>query len=138
MSAELKLPLKKSLAQKKRLMKKTLKLNEQAADYQVAEITSAAAYRTAEIYANMGKALMNSQRPAKLSGDALEQYDILLEDQAYPFEEQAIALHETNVERMTAGTYNVWIEKSLRQLAILIPARYAKLEKSTPYVAALH
>ena len=81
---------------------------------------------------------MNSQRPANLSGDALEQYDILLEDQAYPFEEQAITLHETNVERMASGTYNAWIEKSLRQLAILVPSRYAKREKSTPYVAAIH
>ena len=138
MDARLDLPLKKSLAHKKLLMEKTLKLNEQAADYQVAEITSAAAYRTAEIYANMGEALMNSQRPAKLSGEALEQYDILLEDQAYPFEEQAITLHETNVERMASGTYNAWIEKSLHQLAILVPSRYAKREKSTPYVAAIH
>jgi lysophospholipase L1-like esterase len=110
---------------------------EQAAGYQIAEVTTAATYQTAQIYAQMGVALLESQRPANLSGETLEQYNILLEEQAYPFEEQAIALHETNVKRIESGLYNVWIAKSLQQLAQLVPARYAKLERGAPFVTAL-
>jgi hypothetical protein len=33
--------------------------------------------------------------------------------------------------------YDAWIEKSLRELAHLVPGKYAKQERSTDYVAAL-
>jgi tetratricopeptide (TPR) repeat protein len=135
--ARLLLPLQKSLAVKKRLMDSAMQQYEQAAGYQIAEVTTAATYQTAQIYAQMGVALLESQRPANLSGETLEQYNILLEEQAYPFEEQAIALHETNVKRIESGLYNVWIAKSLQQLAQLVPARYAKLERGAPFVTAL-
>ncbi|MGB5178946.1 MAG: tetratricopeptide repeat protein [Gammaproteobacteria bacterium] len=131
------LPLKKSLATKKRLMQSAMQQYEQAAAYQVAEVTTAATFHTAQIYTELGVALLESQRPANLSGEPLEQYNILLEEQAYPFEEQAITLHETNVQRIASGLYNAWIEKSLQQLAQLVPAQYAKLERGAPYVTAL-
>jgi TolA-binding protein len=137
-AVRLDLPLKKSLATKKRLMEAALGQYAEAASYQVAEVTTASAYRTAQIYSQLGKALLDSQRPTSLSGEALEQYDILLEEQAYPFEEQAISLHETNVQRVEAGLYDAWIEKSLQALAQLVPARYAKLERSASYVEAIH
>ena len=132
------LPLKKSLATKKQLMDTALQQYEQAASYQFAEVTTAATFQTAQIYAELGAALMKSQRPKNLSGETLEQYNLLLEEQAYPFEEQAITLHETNVQRIESGLYNVWIEKSLQQLAQLVPAQYAKLERGASYVTALH
>ena len=47
-------------------------------------------------------------------------------------------LHETNAQRIESGLYDVWIEKSLQELAQLVPAQYAKLERGVPYVTALH
>jgi tetratricopeptide (TPR) repeat protein len=137
-SARLGLPLKKSLAVKKQLMENALKNYEQAAAYDLAEVTTAATYRTAEIYLLLSRALMESDRPPGLSGEALEQYDILLEEQSYPFEEQGISLHETNISRIEAGVYDSWIEKSMQQLAVLVPARYGKLERSASYVEAIN
>ena len=104
----------------------------------MADVTTAATYRRADVYLQMCRSLMESQRPVELSGEALEQYNFLLEDQAWPFEEQAIALHKTNIERIRSGTWNPWVEKSLQQLSSLVPAHYAKLERSTPYVETLH
>jgi TolA-binding protein len=137
-AARLALPLKQSLATKKRLLEAALQQYGEAADYRVAEITTAATCRTAQLYAQLGQALLASERPPNLSGEALEQYNILLEEQAYPFEEKAISLHEANVRRIETGIYNAWIEKSLEALALLEPARYAKLERSASYVEALH
>jgi len=137
-SARLGLPLKKSLAVKKQLMENALNNYEQAASYDVAEVTTAATYRTAEIYLLLSSALMESDRPPGLTGETLEQYDILLEEQAYPFEEQGITLHETNIARIDAGVYDSWIEKSMQQLAVLVPARYGKLERSASYVEAIN
>jgi TolA-binding protein len=136
-SVALRLPLKQSLQRKKQLLQDSLAQYEQAAAYGVAEVTTAAAYRTAQAYSELAGALMDSERPGNLDAAALEEYDVLLEDQAYPFEEQAIALHETNAARMDDGLYDAWIGKSLQALATLVPARYGKQERGASHVATL-
>jgi hypothetical protein len=67
----------------------------------------------------------------------LEQYELAIEDQAYPFEEKAIAVHEENLKLMSRGVYNEWIDKSLQKLAELMPARYARQEESSGIVSSL-
>jgi len=121
-------PLKKSLAEKRKAMEAALKAYEAAADYQVAEVTTAATFESAELYRQLGKDLMSSERPKNLKKDELEQYDVLLEEQAFPFEEKAIKLHEVNAARTKEGTYDEWVQKSFAALAQLNPGRYAKVE----------
>jgi outer membrane protein assembly factor BamD (BamD/ComL family) len=121
-------PLKKSLAEKRKAMEAALKAYTQAADYQVAEVTTAATYESAELYRQLGKDLMASERPKGLSKDELEQYNVLLEEQAFPFEEKAIQLHQVNTARTKDGTYDEWVQKSFAALAQLNPGRYAKVE----------
>jgi hypothetical protein len=58
----------------------------------------------------------------------LEQYNVLLEEQAFPFEEKAIKLHEVNAARAKDGTYDEWVQKSYAALAQLNPGRYGKVE----------
>jgi len=121
-------PLKKSLAEKRKSMEAALKAYEQAADYQVADVTTAATFESAELYRQLGKDLMSSERPKNLNKDELEQYDVLLEEQAFPFEEKAIKLHEVNAARTKDGTYDEWVQKSFAALAQLNPGRYGKVE----------
>jgi hypothetical protein len=61
----------------------------------------------------------------------------MLEEEAFPFEEKSIHVHEKNLELMATGIYNPWIEKSLDRLAQLMPGRYAKPEESTGPLASL-
>jgi tetratricopeptide (TPR) repeat protein len=127
-SIKLVAPLKKSLVDKRKAMEAALKAYEAAADYQVAEVTTAATFESAELYRQLGKDLMSSERPKNLKPDELEQYNVLLEEQAFPFEEKAIKLHEVNIARTKDGTYNEWVQKSFAALAQLNPGRYAKVE----------
>jgi cellulose synthase operon protein C len=127
-SIKLVVPLKKSLAEKRKAMETALKAYEAAADYQVAEVTTAATFESAELYRQLGKDLMSSERPKNLKKDELEQYDVLLEEQAFPFEEQAIKLHQVNAARTKDGTYDEWVQKSFAALAQLNPGRYGKVE----------
>ncbi len=127
-SVKLVVPLKKSLGEKRKAMEAALKAYEAAADYQVAEVTTAATYESAELYRQLGKDLMSSERPKNLSKDELEQYNVLLEEQAFPFEEKAIKLHEVNAARTKDGTYDEWVQKSFTSLAQLNPGRYGKVE----------
>jgi len=133
--AKLKIPLKKSLKIKKKLMKKALKAYADVMSYKIAELTTESTYQVAEIYNQFANALMTSQRPKGLDEDELEQYDILLEEQAYPFEEKAIEIHGSNIHRTKDGIYDKWVKNSLRILAELQPIRYAKIEKAEGYAS---
>ena len=131
-------PLKKNLKLKKDKLQQALRAYTVAADYGVAEVATTATYRTAELYNDFGKALLDSQRPKGLSKDELEQYNVLLEEQAYPFEEKAIELHEINARRVRSGLYDEWVKKSFTALGKLRPVRYAKAEKGEGVINALH
>jgi tetratricopeptide (TPR) repeat protein len=75
--------------------------------------------------------------PRGLYPAELEQYELAMEEQAYPFEEKAIKVHESNLALITKGVYNEWIEKSLQKLAKLVPARYDKPEETSDVVGSL-
>lgn len=130
-------PLKRQLALKKAKMEEALKAYAAASDYGVADVTTAATYRTAVVYRDFGKALMASERPKKLSRVELEQYNVLLEEQAFPFEEKATELHELNARRATAGVYDAWVKSSFDALRELRPVRYGKNERSEGAVDAI-
>jgi TolA-binding protein len=135
---ELKAPLEKSLKRKKTQMQSAIAGYKRAAEYGIAEVTSAATYHIGEIYQQFGAALINSQRPKGLNEEELEQYEILLEEQAYPFEDKAIAVYESNIKLTTQGIYDEWVKKSFAALAKLLPARYAKQEQSEEAVDAIN
>jgi len=131
---ELTQPFEDSLAEKQRRMDRTLAAFEALVDYGVAEVTAAATYYMAEVYDNFGRALLASERPADLDAAERLEYDMALEAEAFPFEEQAIVVHEKNRELLLTGTFNPWIRRSLSRLATLMPGRYAKAEVSTGYL----
>jgi hypothetical protein len=131
-------PLAQSMEIKKSLMEDVLEAYGDAAEYGVAEVTTAATFRLAEVYQRFSTDLMESERPGNLDAAALEQYELLLEEQVFPFEEQAIDLYKTNVARAADGVYDEWVKQSFDALASLMPARYAKVERSEDVVTALY
>lgn len=138
--AELKLtqPFEKSLEEKQRRMSAATNAFGQLVDYQIGEVTAAATFYLGEIYSGFSRAMRESERPAGLAGAKLSDYEDALDEEAFPFEEKAIKVHEKNLELMTGGKlYNAWIEKSLGRLAQLMPGRYAKSEISSGYLASI-
>ncbi len=129
-------PFEINLRKKRELMKSATQEFTKLVDYEIGDITAAATFYLAEIYAHFNKALMTSERPEGLSPLEREQYELAIEEQAYPFEEKAIAVHESNLKLISMGVYNVWIEKSLKKLAEFIPARYDKPEETTGIVSS--
>jgi len=130
-------PLAKNLKLKKTKMEEALKAYAAAANYGVADITTAATYHTASLYQDFGKAMLSSQRPKKLNKAELEQYNVMLEEQAFPFEEKATELHEVNAKRAASGIYDKWVQESFKSLAALRPVRYGKLERSESVIDAI-
>ncbi len=121
-------PLKRSLKKKKKAMEIALKSYKKVMDYGIADYVATANHRVGEIYSLLAQDLMDSDRPKNLDELAMEQYEVLLEEQVFPFEEKAIEILEANAQRAWGGQYDDWVKRSFEQLAKLLPARYAKPE----------
>jgi tetratricopeptide (TPR) repeat protein len=130
-------PLEASVQEKKRRMDETVAAFGRLVDYEVGDVTAAATYYMAEAYRGFGRALMESERPAGMQDAEREEYELAIEDEALPFEERAIEVHEKNMELMRSGVFNAWIDKSLGELAELMPARYAKGEISSGFLGSI-
>jgi len=130
-------PLAANLSRRKQATESAIATLNAAAGYGYADITTAATYEIGSVYRDFGQALMDSERPAKLKGDELEQYNLLLEEQADPFEQKAIEAHRANLQRLGQGVWNDWIQKSATQLVELAPAQYGKNEQHEDAYEAL-
>ncbi len=130
-------PLKQTLKLKKVRMEEALRAYSAAADYGVAQVTTAATFETAELYYQLSRDLLASERPRDLDAEEQEQYGLLLEEQAFPFEEKAIDLFRVNVERVADGVYDEWVRASFARLGVISPARYARTERSEDVAAWL-
>jgi len=127
-------PLKVNLKRKKKAMQEAIKLYGQTSAFGISETATESTYAIAQIYQDFSKALLESERPKKLKGEQLEQYNILLEDQAYPFEDKAIEFNEINLSRIKTGVYDDWVSKSLTKLKELFPVKYNRKSKIDGYI----
>lgn len=129
-------PFEDNLKKKRAALKAVKDAMETILGYEVGETSAAATYYLAEMYFNFGRSLMESERPDDLNAAEKEQYELALEEQAFPFEERAIDVHKKNSDFVTLGIWNGWVEKSYARLATLVPAKYAKFEESGGFIAS--
>ncbi len=131
-------PLKKSLTAKKNALQKVSDAYTHTIKIGVIEFTTSANFKLGEAYSEFAKAIMKSERPRGMDADTQEEYELLLEDQALPFEDKAIAILQTNTERTKDGIWDQWIEKSYESLRKLSPGRYNKAELSEEVVDVIY
>jgi tetratricopeptide (TPR) repeat protein len=134
---ELVQPFEESLANKQSRMDEALQTYESLVDYEVAEVTAAATYFIAEIYMDFSTSLLESERPAGLSEAEKMDYELVIEEEAFPFEERSIEVHSQNFELLAGGIYNPWIQRSLDRLAVLMPGRFAKNDISGGFLGSI-
>ena len=125
----LSIPVNLSLPPRKTATETAIASLERAAGYGYADVTTAAIFEIGMVYRDFERAILESQRPMQLKDDELAQYNLLLEEQANPFVDKAIAVHESNLQRLRQGVWNDWIRKSADQLAELAPGKYGKHEQ---------
>jgi tetratricopeptide (TPR) repeat protein len=138
MAIKLVKPFKASLNKKEKSMKSLVRAYARLVDYHVADVTAASTYYIAEIYYNFDQSLLKSERPDNLSDVELDQFNEMVEEQAYPFEVKAIQVHEKNVALLKNGIRSVWIDRSIEKLAKLVPARYGKPEQSANFITKIN
>lgn len=128
------LPLNKSVTTKNNYLQAAQKRYTQAVQLGVLEFTTSSTYHLGELYAQMSRDLIKSERPKGMDEVELEEYEFLLEEQAFPLEEAAVQIHQTNAGRAKEQLYDRWIRSSYASLAKLMPGQYAKPERVKGYV----
>ena len=126
-------PLNESLGRKREALETAMDYLQQAESYGFAETITESTWRMGELYRELAQDVLDSERPEGLTDLQAEQYEMLLEEEAYPFEEQAIDLHQRNQRRISDGHWTPWVERSLQALAEIYPARY---ERDTRWMEA--
>lgn len=119
-------PLAESLARKQAALERARQRFAEAVQLEPQSVQSEALFRRAELYRILAADLMASEVPEELNDLERAQYEMLLEEEAYLFEEKAIQLHAQNHELLAVGEYTEWVGKSLEVLAELFPGRYAR------------
>ncbi len=119
-------PLEASLARKQRALEQAQKYFLEAESFAGEAVLSEVLYRRAELYRTLAKDLMASEVPKELNELETMQYQMLLEEEAYPLEERAMDLHTRNHGRLTSHGFDAWIERSLDTLADMHPGRYER------------
>jgi TolA-binding protein len=135
---KLNVPLNKTLKRKQKAMKQAISYYQRVLTMGLAEFVPHATFNLAQMYRQLAYDVMHSQRPKGLDELALEEYVILLEEIAYPFEEKAIEIHESNAQRTWQDVYDPWVKQSFNALAELAPALYNKQEQPVNAVQWLH
>jgi cellulose synthase operon protein C len=136
-AVKLRQPFETSLKEKQERMDSTIEAMGRLVDYEIADVTAAATFYMAETYFDFSRSLAESERPTDLGPAELKEFEQALDEEAFPFEEKAIGVHEKNMEMLRAGVFNEWTKKSLVRLTELMPGRYAKPETSSGFLAAL-
>lgn len=117
-------PLASALDRKQAALEAARTYFVQAQQFGGEAVESEVLYRRAELYRQLAADLMASTVPSDLNEMEAMQYQMLLEEQAYPFEEKAIALHAKNHGRIVEHGFDPWIGRSLEVLGQMNPGRY--------------
>jgi hypothetical protein len=131
-------PLKASLKRKRDALQTVSDAYTRTIKFGVIEFTTGANFKLGEAYRAFAESILKSERPRGLDADALEEYEILLEDQALPFEDKAIAILQTNAERTRDGVWDDWMKRTYESLNKLSPGRYGKTELSEEAVDVIY
>ena len=136
-ATKLTLPLNSSLKRKQKSLKQAVSYYQQVFSFGLVDFVPKANYQLASMYQLLAADVLASELPKGLGELALEEYSILLEELAYPFEEKAIELYSSNAQRAWQGLYDEWIKKSFAALATLEPAKFGKTEQQPEVIYAL-
>ena len=131
-------PIQRSLKSKQAALKIAVGALEATSGYRVEKFVTGSTYQIASIYQQLAQDLLDSERPRGLNELELDQYEVLLEEQAFPFEEKAIEVFEVNVARSWKGTYDEWVAHSFDALRRLSPGRFDRQEVEIAYVESLY
>ncbi|MFZ3072080.1 MAG: tetratricopeptide repeat protein [Thermodesulfobacteriota bacterium] len=122
-------PVKASFKKKETQMKELLEGYGAAIKSGYAEFMASGFYNMGMVLENFKDSLLSSSKPPDLSDDEIKEYDYLLEEKAYPLEEEAVGAYRGSIKALFEHgglESSGYAEKALFRLAVLRPALYKR------------
>ncbi|MEK7850521.1 MAG: hypothetical protein AAB275_01440, partial [Deltaproteobacteria bacterium] len=118
-------PFEKTLIDKTALLDDLTREYMQIAKYKIFQ--SEVFFQMGVTFENFRDSILQAEKPADLSKEELAEYRFLLEEKAYPYEEQAVKAYEKSLKvGRTVKASQEWIENSIARLAVIKPALYKR------------
>jgi tetratricopeptide (TPR) repeat protein len=130
---ELTLPIVKSVPNKNQWLQQASASYQSAADYGILEFVAMSSYKIGVLYRQFGNDLRSAPKPDSLSGEDQQIYGRIIDEQAAPFDQLAVDLHQANIDRAWGGKFNEWINNSFAEMRTLSPQRFNKVELIVSY-----
>ena len=127
------LPIVKSVPNKNQWLQKASSSYQAAADYGILEFVAMSSYKIGILYRQFGNDLRLAPKPGGLSAADQQLYGSIIEEQAAPFDQLAVDLHQANIDRAWGGKFNEWINNSFAEMRTLSPKRFNKVESIVSY-----
>jgi len=136
MTIKLAQPFEKTFKKKAALLESLLKEAADIVTYKIPEHLPEIFFKMGLVLGSFKDSIIESERPVDLSAEDLEDYNFLLEERAYPYEEQSVKAYEKALALgIEYKAYDEWVMKSLGMLSNIRPALYRRelgAERSTP------
>lgn len=113
-------PVDRNFQKKQALFNQVLTAYRDAADYQVAEWTTAASYKIGATFEEFCRAFVEAPRPAGLTAADLTRYEESLQQKVRPFKERALETYNANLRLAEENNVqNEWVENSRKRAQAL-------------------
>jgi TolA-binding protein len=130
-------PIDETVVQKREMLQEVIREFVAAGNYRTADVITASNFfigRTLELFK---EDILSSPKPGDLTNAEQEEYELLLQEMAFPFEAKALDAYRVNIQRsVKLELLDQWIEKTFERMAELAPWSYLRSE-SVAYPSTL-
>lgn len=126
-------PIDKSIARKNNYIQDATSRYDKASEYGILEFVTLSNYKMASMYQAFSEELNKAPAPKGLSESDLALYEQIIQQQAQPFADLAVSVHQNNIDLGWDGHFNDWIAKSYDAMKQLSPLRFGKEEELARY-----
>lgn len=120
-------PFEETFDKKTRHLNNFLKEYSEAAKFKIPEILPEIYFRMGALFENFRDSIVRSERPDGLTKEQMDEYGFLLEEKAYPYDEQAVKVYERCADAARKHSlHDEWSERCFARLADIRPALYKR------------
>ncbi len=122
-------PVEEAVLRKREMLQRVIREFVAAGEYRTADVITASNFFIGRALELFKEDILSSPKPQGLAGVELEEYDLLLQEMAFPFEEKALEAYRVNIQRsITLELLDPWIERSYTRMAEMAPWAYQRDE----------
>lgn len=122
-------PIDKTVVRKRDMLQIVIRDFVAAGHYRTADVITASNYFIGRALELFKEDILSSPKPEGMTTADMEEYELLLQEMAFPFEAKALDAYRVNIQRsVKLELLDAWIEKTFERMAELAPWSYLRSE----------